>query len=176
MILPAEHMTRTDRPIRGWVCPSQSQQTEQQTAQCNCRWTRCEPPTTCEHPNTTRWEMLETEFRIQKASVVILCEARKHACIQTRARPNLPVGNNTRVVTLLVLIHFHIAHENKGSVAPVGADHASACDGLRKMRIYRRPTDRLQSLKLPRRGYIKSLQRKSGREINKLLLQQHHIQ
>lgn len=141
------------------------------------------------HPNTTplqltRWRdarnWIQKDISLKKASVVIFCEADakewKHAwgnaCIQTRARPNLPVGNNTRVVTLLVLIHFHIAHENKGSVSPVGADHASACDGLRKMRIYRRPTDRLQSLKLPRRGYIKSLQRKSGREINNLLLQQ----
>lgn len=84
----------------------------------------------------------------------------RNACIRTRARPDLPVGDDTRVVTLLVLIHFHIAQENKGSVSPVGADHTSARDGLRKMRIYRRPTDRLQSLKLSRRGDIKSLRRK----------------
>ncbi len=129
---------------------------------------------------TERCLKLNSERHFPKKASVIFCEAGakewKHAwgnaCIQTRARPNLPVRNNTRVVTLLVLIHFHIAHENKGSVSPVGADHASACDGLRKMRIYRRPTDRLQSLKLSRRGYIKSLERKSGREIYNLLLQQ----
>lgn len=61
-------------------------------------------------------------------------------------RPDLPVGNNTRVVTLLVLIHFHIAHEHKRIVEAICTDHASASDGLRKMRVYRGSTDRLQSL------------------------------
>lgn len=61
-------------------------------------------------------------------------------------RPDLPVGNYTRVVTLLVLVHFHVTHERKRSVESICTDHASASDGLRKMRVYRGSTDRLQSL------------------------------
>lgn len=61
-------------------------------------------------------------------------------------RPDLPVGNYTRVVTLLVLIHLHITHEHKRSVEPICTDHASASDRLGKMRVYRGSTDRLQSL------------------------------
>lgn len=159
VFLPAERRTQTDRPDRGWACPSRPQRTEQQTARCSCRWTRFEPPATCSHPNTTlsRLTLLSEKSAVHSKEWKTLG---KSACIRTRARPDLPVGDNTRVVTLLVLIHFHIAQENKGSVSPVGADHTSARDGLRKMRIYRRPTDRLQSLKLSRRGDIKSLQRK----------------
>lgn len=48
-------------------------------------------------------------------------------------RPDLPVGNYTRVVTLLVFIHFHITHEHKRSVESICTDHTSASDGLRKM-------------------------------------------
>lgn len=76
--------------------------------------------------------------------------------------PHLPVGHDTRVVTLLVLVHFGVAQEHEGDVSPVRPDHASTRDGLRKVGVYGRPTDRLQPLKLPRRGNVKSLWRKWG--------------
>lgn len=79
-------------------------------------------------------------------------------------RPHLPVGHNTRVVTLLVLVHFAVAQEHEGDVSPVRPDHARTRDGLGKVGVYGGPTDRLQPLKLPRRGNVKSLWRKLGGE------------
>lgn len=59
---------------------------------------------------------------------------------------HLPVGHYTREVTLLVLIHFHITHLNKGSVSAIGPDYTRACDGLREMGVNGRTADRLQTL------------------------------
>jgi len=99
--------------------------------------------------------------------VIELCDFNKtgtQSCCS--AARHLPVRHYTRVVTLLVLIHFHITHQNKGSVSAIGSDYTRACDGLREMGVYGRATDRLQTLKLPRRGNIKSLQALRGRETN----------
>lgn len=79
-------------------------------------------------------------------------------CFPTKSEGDLPVGHYTRVVTLLVLVHLYIAHQNKGSVSVVGSDYASTGDGLGEMGVYGRAADRLQALQLPRRGNIKSLQ------------------
>lgn len=54
---------------------------------------------------------------------------------------NLPVGHYTRVVTLLVVIHFHITHQNKGRVSAIGSDYTTASDGLREMGVYGRAAD-----------------------------------
>lgn len=59
---------------------------------------------------------------------------------------HLPVGHYTRVVTLLVVIHFHITHQNKGRVSAIGSDYTTASDGLREMGVYGRAADWLQAL------------------------------
>lgn len=82
---------------------------------------------------------------------------------------DVPVGHYTRVVTLLVLIHFHITHQNKGRVPAVGSDYTRASDGLREVGVYGGAADRLQALELPRRGNVKSLQASRRRETNTML-------
>lgn len=73
-----------------------------------------------------------------------------------------PVGHDTRVVTLLVLINLHVTHHNKGRVSAVGSDYTTAGDRLGEMGVNGRAADRLQALQLPRRGHIKSLKGEGG--------------